>query len=106
MRASGGGRLFTASGDEALTQTDYTTDGSYIVFPLKNGGSFAYYETIRQNKDMRGRAVLICAIAAAALLILVFLLRRRRKKKQAKKQTEKKQEKKTQEKKTQGEKRG
>ena len=101
VRASGGGRLFTASGDEALTQTDYTTDGSYIVFPLKNGGSFAYYETIRQNKDMRGRAVLICAIAAAALLILVFLLRRRRKKKQAKKQTEKKQEKKTQ-----GEKRG
>ena len=80
VRAESGGRLFTSSGDKALEETVYKTDGSYIVFELKNGGSFAYYETLRQNKNMRGRIALISGIAAAALLVIIILIRKRRKK--------------------------
>ena len=86
MKAAGGGRLFTFSQDGTLQETSYTKDGSYIVFPLENGGSFAYYESIRQNKDMRGRIAIVSGIAAALLIVLILLIRRRRKKKKQKRQ--------------------
>ena len=90
VKAVSGGRLFTTSQDDTtLTESPYTTDGSYIVFELKNGGSFAYYEslreTIRQNSGMRRRIAIICGVAAAGLLALILLIRRRRKKKKSKK---------------------
>ena len=84
VRAGSGGRLFTDSGDGDLKETSYKKDGSYIVFGLKNGGSFAYYETLRQNKDMRGRIAIGCGIAAAAVLALILLIRRHRKKRRKK----------------------
>ena len=86
VKAAGGGRLFTFSQDGSLQETSYTKDGSYIVFPLENGGSFAYYASLRQNKDMRGRIALVCGIAVALLIVLILLIRRRRKKKKQKKQ--------------------
>jgi hypothetical protein len=90
VKAAGGGRLFTFSQDGTLQETSYTKDGSYIVFPLENGGSFAYYESLRQNKDMRGRIALVCGITAAILIVLILLIRRRRKKKKQKKQMQQK----------------
>ena len=86
VRAQSGGRLFTApAGDDAaLQETPYTKDGSYIVFGLENGGSFAYYESLRQNKDMRVRIAVICGIAAALLLILIILIRKHRKNRKSK----------------------
>ena len=85
MRAESGGRLFTSAEDGELTEAEYRTDGSYIVFPLENGGSFAYYESIKQNKDMRVRIAVICGIVAAVLLVLILLTRRAGKKLKAKK---------------------
>ncbi len=90
VKAAGGGRLFTFSQDGTLQESAYTKDGSYIVFPLENGGSFAYYESLRQNKDMRGRIALVCGITAAILIVLILLIRRRRKKKKQKKQMQQK----------------
>ena len=86
VKAAGGGRLFTFSQDGTLQETSYTKDGSYIVFPLENGGSFAYYESIRQNKDMRGRIAIVSGIAAALLIVLILLICRRRKKTKQKRQ--------------------
>ena len=83
VKADSGGRLFTAPADGELEETDYRKDGSYIVFPLPNGGSFAYYESLRQNRDMRGKIALICGIAAAVLLVLILLIRKGRKKRKA-----------------------
>ena len=80
VKQSGGGRLFTAAPGEMLQEVSYTQDGSYIVFLLKNGGSFAYYESVRQNKDMRVRIAIACGIAAGVLLLVIFLTARRRKK--------------------------
>jgi len=85
VKAASGGRLFTAAKDGDLTETEYTQDGSYIVFKLANGGSFAYYESIRQNKRSRVKIAVVCAIAAAVLLALILLIRRARKKRKAKK---------------------
>ncbi len=92
-RLSAGGRLFTAPPGEDLKETAYEKDGSYIVFPLTNGGSFVYYESIRQDKDMRGRIALAGGIAAGAcLLLIVLLIRRRKKKRRAKEEKETKEE--------------
>lgn len=85
VRAEAGGRLFTAPKDGTLTETDYEKDGSYIVFPLPNGGSFAYYESIRQNKDMRGRIAVICIVLAAACVLVILLAIRHRKRRKQKK---------------------
>lgn len=84
VRLQSGGRLFTTSDDGTLTETAYTKDGSYIVFNMKNGGSFAYYESLKQNKDARGMIAVILIIIAAACLAVIFLIRKRRKKKKQK----------------------
>ena len=73
-----GGRLFTGADGGALQETDYQRDGSYIVFAIPNGGSFAYYETLRQNKDMRGRIAAVCAAAGAAAVLLIFWIHHRK----------------------------
>ena len=85
VKAASGGRLFTSAKDGDLTETEYTQDGSYIVFKLANGGSFAYYESISQNKSSRMKLVVMCIVAAAILLALILLIRRIRKKRKAKK---------------------
>ena len=85
VKAVSGGRLFTSAKDGDLTETEYTQDGSYIVFKLANGGSFAYYESISQNKSSRMKLVVMCIVAAAILLALILLIRRIRKKRKAKK---------------------
>ena len=85
VKAASGGRLFTSAKDGDLTETEYTQDGSYIVFKLANGGSFAYYESISQNKSSRMKLVVMCIVAAVILLALILLIRRIRKKRKAKK---------------------
>jgi hypothetical protein len=76
-----GGRLFTCAQNGTLAETTYEKDGSYLVFSLPNGGSFVYYETLRQNKDIRGRIAIVALVLAAAVLLLIFLIRRKRKRK-------------------------
>ncbi len=82
MRAAEGGKLFLASGDGTLRETEYEKDGSYIVFSMDNGSSFVYYESIRQNKDMRiaiAAGAAASAAAAAGFLFILFLIRKKRK---------------------------
>ena len=81
-----GGRLFTCAQNGTLAETTYEKDGSYLVFSLPNGGSFVYYETLRQNKDIRGRIAIVALVLAAAVLLLIFLIRRKRKRKKEKKE--------------------
>ncbi len=42
FRAEKGGELYTEGSDGRLVKTDYTVDGSYIVFPLTSGRGFVY----------------------------------------------------------------
>ena len=81
-----GGRLFTCAQNGTLAETTYEKDGSYLVFSLPNGGSFVYYETLRQNKDIRGRIAIVALVLAAAVLLLIYLIRRKRKRKKEKKE--------------------
>ena len=76
-----GGRLFTAAPGASLQETTYRKDGSYIVFSLPNNGSYAYYETVRQDKDMRWKIYAVCGGSVGAVLLLVLLIRRHRRKK-------------------------
>lgn len=73
LRTDATGKLYILNEDGALVQTDYTRDGSYIVFPIENGGSLVFIRTL----DM-GR-VLKIGVGAAAAVLLVVLWRRRKK---------------------------
>lgn len=68
------GKLYVLNEDGALVQTDYTRDGSYIVFPIQNGGSLVFIRTF----DMS--LLLKIGGGAAAAAVLIVLWRRRKKK--------------------------
>lgn len=74
LRTEENGKLYTLAEDGTLTQTDYTRDGSYIVFPIQNGGSLVYIRTF----DMS--LLLKIGGGAAAAVLLIVLWRRRKKK--------------------------
>lgn len=73
LRAEENGTLYLLDEDGALVQTEYTRDGSYIVFPIQNGGSLVYVKTFDT------RILLWAGGGVAAAAVLVVLLRRRRK---------------------------
>lgn len=78
MRAPSGGHLLLLLPDGTTRELPYETDGSYLVFTLPNGASFAYTEITLQSFP----TVLVAAVSGALLLtavLTVFLLRRRRK---------------------------
>ena len=62
IHAEGKGALYTCDPNGSLKKTDYTVDGSYIVFTLQNGGSFVY------AKPKPNPVPFIIGGAAAALL--------------------------------------
>ena len=74
--ADGKGALYTCDPNGELAKTDYTVDGSYIVFTLQNGGSFVY---AKQGPDplpfIIGGAV--TALLAAGIAILATRSKRR-----------------------------
>lgn len=60
------GKLYTLREDGALARTEYTRDGSYIVFPLQNGGSLVYIKAFDTRILLwAGGGVLLVAAAAA-----------------------------------------
>ena len=67
MRAGDGGKLTVVSAGGGRSESDYTRDGSYIVFDLDNGGSFIYTEA-QQN------IWLYIAIGAGAAVVIVIAL--------------------------------
>ena len=73
MREEAGGTLFARKGD-AWEEISYETDGSYLVFSLENGGSFAYREAEKKN----GISAWIWAGAAAAAAAGVRIVCRRK----------------------------
>ena len=83
VKAVSGGTLYLSDASGAMQEAEYEKDGSYITFPVENGGSFIYYGPLRPLKEQgHKRAVLMaagCAAGAAALLVLLIVLRKRRK---------------------------
>ncbi len=73
LRAEKNGKLYLLGEDGALAETDYTRDGSYIVFPIRNGGSLVYVETFDTSLLLRAGGI------AAAVALLAVLWRRRKK---------------------------
>ncbi|MBQ3938191.1 MAG: hypothetical protein II724_02495, partial [Clostridia bacterium] len=75
--AEGKGALYTCDPAGSLAKTDYTVDGSYIVFSIPNGGSFVY---AKQGPDplpfIIGGAV--TALLAAGIAIIVFQCTKRK----------------------------
>ena len=78
MLSKADGELCIKDENGAFNKTSYTRDGSYILFPLKSGGSFTFSE----GKPPVWLYILIGVIAAAVLITgAVLIIRSRRKKK-------------------------
>ena len=77
MRSEDGARICIRSADGGFAGTDTEWDGRYLVFALKNGGSFL---TVPESR--RPDSLLYAALGGAALLALLLsarALRRRHK---------------------------
>ena len=78
LRAEKGGVLYTEGSDGRLVKTDYTVDGSYIIFPLTSGRGFIYSKAgTRLLPFIIGG---VCAAAALGLVITVIVKMNKRKK--------------------------
>lgn len=73
LRTQDAGKLYVLDENGALVQTQYTRDGSYIVFPIQNGGSLVYVKTF-DTRILFG----IGGGAAAAVLLAALWVRRRK----------------------------
>lgn len=75
MREEDKGKLFVKDGKN-FTEADYIRDGSYIVFPLKSGGSFAFI-----SHPDNTVLWIICSILPVLIIIdtlaLIFLRRKK-----------------------------
>lgn len=86
MRAQDGGTLKELKEDGSSTDISYTKDGSYLVFPMKNGGTLLY-EPPREGLPITGirpsRRVYAAAGGGAALLLtcIALLIRKKRRQK-------------------------
>ena len=80
LRAEKGGELYTEGPDGRLVKTDYTVDGSYIVFPLTSSRGFVYAKAgARPLPYVIGG---VCAAAASGLAFTAIVrLNKRRKNK-------------------------
>ena len=81
LHAEEAGTLYLADRTGVLTETSYTRDGSYIVFPMENGASFVY---VRAKITQRLLVPILIAAAAAVILVLILVFYIRRKSKKAK----------------------
>ena len=78
MNQSEAGTLYTAGPGGALEKTTCTRDGTYVVFRLPNGGSFAY---VRSEPTARWPLYLGIGGGAAAVVVIAGVLLHRKKKK-------------------------
>lgn len=78
MQAPEDGTLYRAAADGTLERLGFERDGSYIVFPLENGGSIVW---TRQNDKERPAWLIPAAAGGAALLLLAGIHGARKKKK-------------------------
>ena len=77
MREDREGRLFLL-GDGGQRQQEYRRDGSYIVFPMENGGTFVFRPDARPRLKLLLPLGLPCAAAAAAVIVGILLRRRKK----------------------------
>ncbi len=84
VKAVSGGTLFLNDASGVMKEAEYEKDGSYITFPVDNGGSFIYYAPLRPLEEhVHNRVIYIvagCGGAAAIIILLIMLKRRKRKK--------------------------
>ena len=81
MQAPEEGTLYRVSAKGELERLNPMRDGSYLVFPLENGGSVVY---ARSGEPERSPYLIPAAAAGgAALLIAAAALRKRKKKRSA-----------------------
>ena len=87
MKAETGGKLYQAENEEEWKEISYETDGSYIVFPLENGGTVRYRALTEREKiiplPIRALPAEITGGIAALLVIILLLRRRRRRRRRA-----------------------
>ena len=86
MLASEDALLYVTGGDGVPVRTDYSRDGSYIVFDMPNGGSLCYvYEVY--DSGIKGMSIgMLAALALTPLLgivVVLFLIFRARKQKRS-----------------------
>ncbi|MBQ3878750.1 MAG: methyl-accepting chemotaxis protein [Oscillospiraceae bacterium] len=81
LHAEEAGTLYLVDRTGVLTETTYTRDGTYIVFPMENGASFVY---VRAKITQRLLVPILIAAAAAVILVLILVFYIRRKSKKAK----------------------
>ena len=72
VKAESGGTLYVCAPGGEPVETEYVKDGSYLSFPMENGGSFIYYGRSERHKDIRVRIVLVFCAAAAVLIFVRF----------------------------------
>lgn len=82
MQAPEDGVLYRANADGTLEKLGFERDGSYLVFPLENGGSIVW---ARKTEQSRPPWLIPAAAGGAALIALAALRHARKKKGKAKK---------------------
>lgn len=73
LRTEDTGKLYLLGEDGTLAEAEYTRDGSYIVFPIQNGGSLVYVKTFDAE------LLLKIGGGAAAVALAAWLWYRRKK---------------------------
>ena len=81
MKMPDKGKLYMYS-DDKWSSLDYKTDGSYIVFDMKNGGEIAFFKKYHAA-NIPVWAIITAAVSAAAIIAAVIIIKKNAKKKKA-----------------------
>ena len=81
MKMPDKGKLYMYS-DDKWNSLDYKTDGSYIVFDMKNGGEIAFFKKYHAA-NIPVWAIITAAVSAAAIIAAVIIIKKNAKKKKA-----------------------
>ena len=81
MKMTDKGKLYMYS-DDKWNSLDYKTDGSYIVFDMKNGGEIAFFKK-NHAANIPVWAIITAAVSAAAIIAAVIIIKKNAKKKKA-----------------------